>query len=108
MDDAELVREVIRDNCEAYDELIRRYTPLVASRCRTYISRPEDVDDLVQETFLRGFVGLPDLREPERFGSWILTIARNLCLEWLRDPHNRCQSLEVTPSPVAANINDES
>jgi RNA polymerase sigma-70 factor (ECF subfamily) len=106
MDDAELVREVLQGNFAATDELVRRYTARVAACCRAYVPRPHDVDDLVQETFLRGFVGLPDLREPEKLGSWILTIARNLCFEWRRDPYNRLRSPETTPPRKATSDDD--
>jgi RNA polymerase sigma-70 factor (ECF subfamily) len=107
MDDAELVREVLQGNFAASDELVRRYTARVAACCRAYVPWPHDVEDLVQETFLRVFVGLLDLREPEKLGPWILTIARNLCREWRRDLNNPVRPLEATPPQFTAIEDDD-
>jgi len=38
----------------------------------------DEVEDLVQETLLRAYLGLSQLRDPERFGSWLCGIAVNL------------------------------
>jgi RNA polymerase sigma-70 factor (ECF subfamily) len=102
MDDAELVRQVLQGNTGAYAELVDRYTAQIAALCRAHVPRPEVVDDLVQETFLRGFDRLATLREPACFGQWLYTIARNLCRDWLNDPHHEYLSLDAaTPTLVA-------
>ena len=60
----------------ALDELTAHYLPLVYNVVgRAMSGAPSDVDDVVQETMLRAVVGLPTLREPERFRAWLLTIA---------------------------------
>jgi RNA polymerase sigma-70 factor (ECF subfamily) len=40
----------------------------------------DDVDDVVQEAFVRGFKNLGRLQDPARFVAWLLTIARNRAL----------------------------
>jgi RNA polymerase sigma-70 factor (ECF subfamily) len=98
MDDAELVLQVLQGNLGAYAELVRRYTARIAALCRAHIRHREVVEDLVQETLLRGLDRLADLREPERFGYWLYNIARNLCRDWLRDP--RPNPLDTAPEPA--------
>ncbi len=101
MDDAELVRQVLQGNLGAYVDLVKRYTPQVAALCRANIRRADVVEDLVQETFYRGLNRLTDLHEPEKFGSWLYTIARRLCWDWLDDPHQKQSSLsELTREPA--------
>jgi RNA polymerase sigma-70 factor (ECF subfamily) len=103
MDDAELVRQVLQGNIGAYGELVNRYVAQIAALCRAHVFRPDVVDDLAQETFLRGLDRLADLREHERFGFWLYGIARNLCLDWLNDPQNRCRSLDAAAQVAALN-----
>ena len=43
-----------------------------------------DVDDVLQEAFLRAFLGLSQLRDPERFVGWVCGIAVNLAKMRLR------------------------
>lgn len=50
----------------------------VEARLRPYVARrvpPADVDDVVQETFLRVYRGLGKLTDGERFGAWVYRIA---------------------------------
>ncbi len=102
MDDAELVRQVLQGNLGAYAELVNRYTAQVAALCRAHVPRPAAVDDLVQETFLRGLDRLAGLREPERFGPWLYAIARNLCRDWLQDSRHDYLPLDAVAPRLAA------
>jgi RNA polymerase sigma-70 factor (ECF subfamily) len=106
MDDAELVRQVLQGNLGAYAELVSRYTAQIAAVCRAHLPRHEAVDDLVQDTFLRGLDRLSGLREPARFGFWLYAIARNLCRDWLNDPHLGLFPLDRVPAPPSADAGD--
>ena len=83
--DAALVGAVRDGRREAYEELIRRYTGAVAALCRSSSGSAGPVDDMVQETFLRGYRALATLAEPDRVGSWLYGIAVRTCLDWLKD-----------------------
>jgi RNA polymerase sigma factor (sigma-70 family) len=83
--DAALVGAVRDGRREAYEELIRRYTGALAALCRSKLGVRGPVDDMVQETFLRGYRALATLDEPGRVGSWLYGIAVRTCLDWLKD-----------------------
>ncbi len=59
------------------------------SRLRPYLSRrvasPSDIDDLLQEIFVRLHQGLSELRDGERFGGWVYRIAHNVVVDRARD-----------------------
>jgi RNA polymerase sigma-70 factor (ECF subfamily) len=38
---------------------------------------PDEVEDVIQETYVRAFKALPRLKEPAAFEAWLLSIARN-------------------------------
>jgi RNA polymerase sigma-70 factor (ECF subfamily) len=102
MDDAELVRQVLQGNQGAYVELLKRYTAQIAALCRAHIPRYEIVEDLVQETFLRGLDRLSSLQQPDSFGPWLYAIARNLCRDWLNDPYHQHLPLDGAAPLLAA------
>lgn len=58
----------------AWSEIERRLRPYVARR----VSSPADVDDILQEIFVRMHRGLPTLRDEERFGGWVYSIAQRV------------------------------
>jgi RNA polymerase sigma-70 factor (ECF subfamily) len=41
-------------------------------------------EDLAQDTFIKAHGSLDSLRDPTKFGSWILVIARHTCMDYLR------------------------
>lgn len=54
-------------------ELEARLRPFVARR----VAAAADVDDVVQDVFLRLQRGLPQLRDEDRFGPWVYRVARS-------------------------------
>jgi RNA polymerase sigma-70 factor (ECF subfamily) len=59
----------------------------VAARLRPFIARrvsPAEVDDVMQDVFIRMQRGLPKLRDEERFTSWLFQIARSSVAEHMR------------------------
>ncbi|MFI1812089.1 sigma-70 family RNA polymerase sigma factor [Streptomyces sp. NPDC020422] len=74
---AELVEAARAGDARAGDELVRAYLPLVYNIVGRALDGHADVDDLVQDTMLRALDGLPGLRDPARFRSWLVAIAMN-------------------------------
>ncbi|MDX3378430.1 sigma-70 family RNA polymerase sigma factor [Streptomyces sp. ME02-6991-2A] len=62
---------------EAKDQLVAAYLPLLYNVVGRALNGHADVDDVVQETVLRMLRSLPELRDPERFRSWLVAIAMN-------------------------------
>lgn len=62
---------------QAKDQLVSAYLPLLYNVVGRALDGHADVDDVVQETLLRMLRGLPELRDPERFRSWLVAIAMN-------------------------------
>lgn len=58
---------------DAWRELEAKLRPFIARRVRSEV----DVDDVVQDVFLRMQRGLPGLRDDERFGPWVYQVARS-------------------------------
>ncbi|MFD6461199.1 sigma-70 family RNA polymerase sigma factor [Streptomyces roseolus] len=61
----------------AREELVRAFLPLVHNIVGRALDGHADTDDIVQETLVRALDGLPGLRDPERFRSWLVAIAMN-------------------------------
>ncbi len=59
----------------------------VAARLRPFIARrvaPSEIDDVMQDVFIRMQRGLPALRDEERFTSWLFQIARSSVADHMR------------------------
>ena len=80
----------------AWAEIVARYDRLVLGVVRSFRLQEADAADAAASTWLRAMEGLPALREPERLGGWLRTIARRECLGVLR------QSVFEEPCHIAA------
>jgi RNA polymerase sigma-70 factor (ECF subfamily) len=84
-DDQDLVVAARQGKREAFRALYERHRRAVLRLAEAFGGLDDDeVADVVQETFIRAFQALPDLRMPGQFKSWLLSIARHRCLNHLR------------------------
>ncbi len=82
--DKTLIRAVFAGDKAAYEKLYDRYAPLVRAVCYDMTGNLADAQDLAQDVFMRAYEKLEHLREPARFGKWLVGIARLRCKEWRR------------------------
>jgi RNA polymerase sigma factor (sigma-70 family) len=68
----------------AADRFVRQFERLVWWTVRSFRLPESDAEDVVQNTWLRAFEHLGDVRDPERVSSWLVTIARRECLKLMR------------------------
>ena len=76
----------------AFQELWTRYAPALCRLMRKQVRRSEDVNDLVQQTFLQLHRARNDFREGARLRPWLYTIALNLRREYWRRMGRRRES----------------
>jgi RNA polymerase sigma factor (sigma-70 family) len=84
MDDAELkdlVESVARDETGAFDRLARHFRPSIVFYVRRFLKRPEDVEDILQETLLAAYRAIRAGRyrhiNQAAFVGWLRTIAHH-------------------------------
>jgi len=98
-----LVSAALRREPPAERELYQRYSPPVRSFAIRLLRDTHDAADAVQETFARAFRLLPTLPHPGEFAPWLFGIARNVCLEWLKQRKRHTRPLPhwvLTPPAV--------
>jgi len=107
--DRDLVAASRRGDRDAYAVLIHRYTGRVFAVCLGILGDVTDSEDIAQETFMRGLKHINDLRDDERFSTWITQIARNLCRDYLKTDRRRKDLLEqrrTDASPARPEISE--
>ena len=76
-EDADIVQAARSGDRRAFGHLYERYARMVHGVLLAKVPIA-DVDDLVQDTFMKAMRGLSGLRENGSFGPWLAAIARNL------------------------------
>ncbi|MDX1972920.1 MAG: sigma-70 family RNA polymerase sigma factor [Candidatus Sumerlaeia bacterium] len=92
-----LVREALSGNGAAFQRLVDSHTSTVYGIGWAYLQQQEAAEEFTQEVFLRAWVKLPELREPERFSGWLTRLARNEAVSWLRRNQSRSNLTQLVP-----------
>jgi RNA polymerase sigma-70 factor (ECF subfamily) len=68
-----------------FRHLVTRYQPAVNAYLTSQLHNPSNTEEAVQETFVRAYFGLKELKKRESFGSWLLGIANRVAREQARN-----------------------
>jgi RNA polymerase sigma-70 factor (ECF subfamily) len=82
--DAELVGLTRGGDREAFGALVARYQGHVYGLAYSMVDNWAEAQDIAQETFIRAFTNLDQLRDPERFPAWLRRITFSVTINWIR------------------------
>ena len=83
--DARLVQRVLAGDREAYGELVRRHQDALYRYMRGMGVDHDTAVDLTQNALVKAYGGLARCREPAHFRAWLFRIARNHCLDHVKN-----------------------
>jgi RNA polymerase sigma-70 factor (ECF subfamily) len=79
-----LVRLAKQGNQNAFKELRLKYHGALTHFVARLVNRREEVDDLVQEAFIKAFTSIQNYNEEFAFSTWLFKIAANNSIDYLR------------------------
>ena len=79
-----LVAASRRGDKSAYALLVKRHYRHVFAVCLGVLANVHDAEDIAQDAMLKGFLEIRKLRDSEQFDRWILRVAKNFCIDFLR------------------------
>ena len=83
MDDRALVRLVVEGDSRAFEPLFMRHKDIIYTMLVKRSCNPDDVDDMLQEAFMKAFVNINRYNPDYDFGAWICTIAKNTFVDFI-------------------------
>jgi len=86
--DAELIAAVRQGDAASFEPLVERYSPRLFATARRYARRESEVEDVVQEIWLKAFRKLGSFRGDAPFEHWLMRLAVHTCYDFLRS-HQR-------------------
>lgn len=84
MTEMEILQRVAAGQHSAYGEIFARHRGHAFALAYQYLHNREDAKDIVQDAFIKAFQNLSNFKLDKRFGPWLLTIVRNLSIDFLR------------------------
>lgn len=90
--DFELIERARSGDDGAFNQVVQVYRKRILGTIARLIGRPEDVEDVGQEVFLRLYFSLDQLRTPEVFEPWLYRLTVNAAYDYLRRQKRRRES----------------
>ncbi len=88
--DAQVIRQVLDGNVNAFETLMERYQGYVAAIAAKNVPR-DRIEEIAQETFLRAYRSLETFRGKTHFKHWLATIAVRCCQDFWRQHYRRSE-----------------
>ncbi len=87
--DLDAIAEVTRGNREMFEVIVRRYNPLLFRVGMAYLRNHAQVEDAMQNAYVKAFLHLNKFERTAAFSTWITRIMINECLMHLRHRKSR-------------------
>jgi len=101
--EAELIAAVLGGDAASFEPLVQKYSPRLFATTRRYARRESEVEDIVQEIWLKAFQKLHSFRGEAPFEHWLMRLAVRTCYDFLR-AHQR--NREATLADLSEAEND--
>lgn len=75
--DEEIASLVQSGDIEAFGVLVKRYEDKMKRYARKFLNIAEDIEDIVQEVFIKAYVNIKSFDPKKKFSSWLYRIAHN-------------------------------
>jgi len=82
--EAQLIAAVLTGDAASFEPLVETYSPRVFATARRYARRESEVEDIVQEVWLKAFEKLSSFRGEAPFEHWLMRLAVRTCYDFLR------------------------
>jgi RNA polymerase sigma-70 factor, ECF subfamily len=92
--DAEIVRQIVDGDVNAFERLAVKYQGLMLSIVTKHVPF-DQVEDTMQDVFLRAYRSLPKFRSDGEFKSWLSVIAVRTCYDYWRE-HYKSQEVPMS------------
>jgi RNA polymerase sigma-70 factor (ECF subfamily) len=93
--DQQLVERVQKGDKRAFDVLVLKYQHRIYSLVTRFIRDPDEVQDVVQEAFIKAYRALPGFRGESAFFTWLYRIAINTAKNYLVSRSRRPPGADV-------------
>ena len=93
--EADLIAAVLKGDAGSFEPLVQKYSPRIFATVRRYARRESEVEDIVQDIWLKAFERLSSFRNEAPFEHWLMRLAVRTCYDALR-AHRRNRETPFT------------
>ncbi|PVW12408.1 RNA polymerase sigma factor [Marixanthomonas spongiae] len=107
MPDILVVERILGGRTEMFEILMRRHNELLYRTIRSYIDIEADVEDIIQDTYVKAFQKLYQFKNEAKFSTWLIRIGINEALHRKRKSKKH-KTVDITKENGTLQIADMS
>lgn len=92
--DNELIQEILIGNKESFEVLMRRNNQLLYRTINCILRDDEEIQDAMQETYIKTFLNLSKFRGTAKFSTWLIRIGINEALH-IKNKTSKFQTISI-------------
>ncbi len=89
-----IIERCLRGDQRAWETVVRHHWRRVFNIAYKFVGRHDEAEDLTQEIFLKTFKALRSFDRRANFQTWLISISRNLCIDYYRSVRKERQILD--------------
>lgn len=101
------IKKAQKGDHDAFTRLFRQLESQLYRLAKTILLKDEDCADALQETTLKVYKGLTNLKQPKFFKTWVIRILINECNQLLRMRERTIAVAEIPEEPVDSYVHFE-
>ena len=104
--DEEIISGILGGGKEQYALLMRKYNQRLYRVGKGYINDDAEIEDIMQDTYVKGFQNLGKFENRSQFGTWITRILINECLQRLKKMNKKAAFENNEENTIVMNVTD--
>lgn len=108
LSDNEIIKEILSGDKDKYALLMQKYNQRLYRICKGYLKDEFEIEDVMQDTYIKGYENLQLFEGRSQFGSWLIRILINEALQRLRKLNKRSPLFEPGQNTKSMNHSDYS
>lgn len=93
-DDLYYIEALKKGNVQAFSVLVEKYQNMVYSLALKLLKKPEEAEELAQDTFIKAYQKIDSYEGKSKFSTWLYSITYNACISELRKRRVEFASLD--------------
>jgi len=94
-----LIHKCLHGDQAAWDRIVRQHWRKVFNVAYKFVGRHDEAEDLAQDIFLKVFKSLNTFDRRANFQTWLISVSRNLCIDYYRSVRKERQTIDRGVDP---------
>ncbi len=103
LNDNDIIKEILNGDKDKYALLMQKYNQRLYRICKGYLKDEFEIEDIMQDTYIKGYENLQHFEGRSQFGSWLIRILINESLQRLRKLNRQSPLNETDQNPKSMN-----